>query len=361
MDQVTRGGYTAPSSNAAGPAQTTEVGVEKHSSGHFKSLTWAMLSVHSTAALNAKIVGGNEKEKKLAMLAEQAILGEGLMLSPNQRANSNAQFGVKYGQDPLVIIAKLEGSKYDILSIGLRSEAEPLVLPRPSTAVASTARHSPAPLGFSNEMLLRTLDSAAPTAQRLTEQGESSSAASMDTSSNARLIANNNKIIKQLVTKLNKWDRKNCVGIIDEKLKGEPAEKQQLLLQDLNKKLSNLLTDKKPECIQQWATRTTSERIIEDRDTRKPHERALHEKVLQQLKNPDFRKVHDEMCLLLEPGERAKIKDKGIFYGNYKSPLYKRVFSGKLPPLEAIQNIKQKFDSAGRQQKYQAILDWKNE
>lgn len=361
MDQVTRGGYNVPSSGAAGPAQTTVVGAERHSSGHFKSLTWAMLSGHSTAALNAKIVGGSEKEKKLAMLAEQAILGEGLMLSPNQRANSNAQFGIKNGQDPLVILAKLEGSKYDILSIGLRSEAEPLVLPRPSTAVASTARHSPAPLGFSNEMLLRTLGSAAPTAQRLTEQGESSSAASTDTSSNARLIANNNKIIKQLVTKLNKWDRKDCVGIINEKLKGEPAEKQQILIQDLNKKLSTTLIDKKPECIQQWAAKVTSERIIENRDQRTPHERDLQEKVLQQLKDPDFKEAHDEMCSLLEIDERFKVKDISIVRGYYRSPLYKRVFSGKLPPLEAIQNIKQKFDSVGRQQKYQAILDWGNE
>ncbi|MFC6478721.1 hypothetical protein ACFQDN_22405 [Pseudomonas asuensis] len=57
-----------------------------------------------------------------------------------------------------MIKAKLnERSEYDVLSVGLRRASETpvsMTLPRPSTVVASTARHPSALLGLPNELLM---------------------------------------------------------------------------------------------------------------------------------------------------------------------------------------------------------------
>lgn len=353
--------YNDPSINSANPAQAPQAAAETHSSGHPTSLTTAMLSDHAIKSLNYKEGQGSEHEKKLATFAKQAIGSRQLQISTNQTASDIAQFGMKNGRDVLAIITKLnEHAAYDILSVGLRIGTQAPVsmkLPSPATAVAGDARRSTELPRLANETPLHAAGSAAP---HLPEQGESSSAVPTDTSINPLLIANRKTVIN-LVTKLNKWDQKECLGIIEEKLKAEPPGQQQLLLQDLNKRLSGMAAAAKPACIVTWADTATKERIIQDRDTRTPHERTLQDKISQHLGNKNFEDVFEKICLSLEITERVKVRDVSIVKGKYRSPLFARVFSGKLEPLAAIQNLKQHLDSVDARQRYDAILSWSNE
>ncbi len=159
MDPISgRSAYNVLASSA-NPAEAAQTAAGTHPSGHASTLTSAMLSHHTLAALNTKETQGDEQEKTLAGFAKEAIGSGQLQISPNQPANGIAQFGMKRNQDVLVIQAKLnERSEYDVLSVGLRRGSKAhisMTLPSPTTAVAGTARPLSGLLGLPNELLLQ--------------------------------------------------------------------------------------------------------------------------------------------------------------------------------------------------------------
>ncbi|WP_223538248.1 hypothetical protein [Pseudomonas sp. GL-B-16] len=158
MDPISgRSAYNVLASSA-NPAEAAQTAAGTHPSGHASTLTSAMLSRHTLAALNAKETQGDEQEKTLAGFAKEAMRS-GLKISPNQPANGIAQFGAQRGDDELLIQAKLnERSEYDVLSVGLRRGSKAhisMTLPSPTTAVAGTDRHPSALLRLPNELLLQ--------------------------------------------------------------------------------------------------------------------------------------------------------------------------------------------------------------
>jgi hypothetical protein len=134
--------YNMQSISSANPAQAA---TGAHPSGHADSLTLAMLSDHTVAALNAKETQGNAQEKMLAGFTKQALGSGQLQLSPNQTPGCVAQFGTRRNQDVLAIKAKLnehDQSKYDVLSVGFRRCSEeplsmrlPTPMPRPQKKI----------------------------------------------------------------------------------------------------------------------------------------------------------------------------------------------------------------------------------
>jgi hypothetical protein len=151
MDPIRAGNAPPMLINLENDAEPMHTVSEMHPSGYATTLKFSMLSNRTMAALSAKEKQGDEHEKTLAIYVKQAM-GTGLLkISPNQRANSNAQFGMQPTLNSVIAVKATlnERLEYDILSIGLKRDGEApiftlLLAPahRPPTRPASVQHKS---------------------------------------------------------------------------------------------------------------------------------------------------------------------------------------------------------------------------
>lgn len=298
----------------------------------------------SLSWLKNYITSGDESQKNVATVALKAIEQNALTLgSAKAQTQDKFQYGAQIMDNEgrtctlLVNLCPDHRNDFDLTSVAIRY------------------------LGSNNIVSLRPKqDSAAAATQGLPGKGESSSTAPSNATPNLVSKANS-KLVTQLVKTLSPWDQKRSLQTIELKLNKEPSHEHQVLIQSLTKVLLSTSSAEKPACIEKWAATETREHAIQDRDLRTPSERELQEKVMQQLKDPKFSDAYDAISSLLTIKERKIMRSIGVQAERYNSPLLNRVFSGKLPPAEAIQKIKSHIVNLEPHARHQAILDWSNE
>ena len=177
---------------------------------------------------------------------------------------------------------------------------------------------------------------------------------------NKSLLIGNKKTIKILVSSLNKWEQKPCLELIKQKLHTIPLSQQQLLLQSLTVRLSNMNAAEKRPSIEQWAKSETADKVLERRDQRSLKTKQLQDKLSNHLKDPQFLELHDEICNSLPLEQRSHIRCIKIASDKFASPLYSRVFSGTQPPIDNMRSIKDCMNQSASLFKYNALLGWKS-
>jgi hypothetical protein len=364
------GNNSVPSfSQRASASQFGELASGRQAVPHPPTLQRGMVSGSSTGWLLAYRNSRDPDEGALAAAVTQAIQDSSLALgNPASQTTTRAQYGQRlvtpHGTFSLLANFRTRpDGGFDLVSAGMRDSANPdrkVMIRAPQNADTSGQAQpipNPAPLPPSAPPPAQTPQF--PVHHPGTPVAGPSSRPLQPAIAPPAFSKEISRGIRQIVNGLLRWEQQTARNQIETRLHAAPADEQQILLMHLNAQLSGKAGDTKPAIIQNWAATASVARATAGSDIRTDRERELQDALAAQLNDPAFRRPRDEilgMLPLLERRSAGGISSDGS--RNYRSVLYRRVFSDRRGPVAAINDIRDLIAPLHEQQRYQAIKDW---